>query len=73
MRTIVKIVSIKEWVKDGKKHTQTTALLDNQEEARGYGKFEVGQKVEAFFNDQWDYYQMKSSSSGGEALPIPNH
>lgn len=63
MRKILKIIRTEEWVKDGKKHVRTHAILDNDEEARGYGEFKVGDEVEAFFNDEWDYYQMKPHSS----------
>lgn len=59
MRKIVKIITLESWTKD-KTHWRTTALLDNDEEARGYGKdYEVGDEVEAFYNDKYDYYQMQ--------------
>lgn len=59
VRTVSKIISVEGWTKDGKAHTRTTALLDNGEESIGYGKYEVGDEVEAFFNEKWDYYQMQ--------------
>lgn len=62
MRQITKILHIEKWVKDGKEYTRTHAILDNDEEARGFGEFKVGDEVEAFFNDKWDYYQMKPHS-----------
>lgn len=60
MRKIVEIIRVEGWTKDGKEHTRTTAMLDNQNEAMGYGwEYKVGDEVEAWWNDEWDYYQMQ--------------
>lgn len=59
MRTITEIEHTKTWTKYGVIHYRTYAILDNQDEAIGYGQFKVGDKVEAWFNDKWDYLQIK--------------
>jgi len=59
MRTITQIEHTKTWTRYGVVHYRTYAILDNQDEAIGYGQFKVGDKVESWFNDKWDYLQMK--------------
>lgn len=60
MRKIIEILSIESWLKGKDTHWRTTAMLDNQEEARGYGKdFEVGDEVEAWWDDEFDMYKMQ--------------
>lgn len=60
MHTILRIISVeKKQSKDGSSFYYTWALLDNQEEHRGFGnEFAIGDEVEAFWNDKWDYPQM---------------
>jgi len=61
-RKILKILEVEGWVdKHAKKHYRTTALITGQDEATGYGSdFKVGQEVECWFNEEWDYLQMKA-------------
>lgn len=65
MRKIIEILSVerKKLVKSAQKNNdywKTTALLDNQEEASGYGKdFEVGDEVEAWWDEDYDQYKMQ--------------
>jgi hypothetical protein len=66
MRTIVEILSIESRTRTDPKENKvvtywrTHALLDNQEEAVGYGKeFEIGDQVEAWWDDEWDQYKMQ--------------
>lgn len=70
MRIIQKIEWVERWEKNGKKHCRTYAQLvkhDNPldvELGRGYGDgFQVGDKVEAWFNDRWDYYQFRKPTA----------
>ena len=57
---IIEILSIEGWTRNGKTHYKTYALLDNQEEAAGYGKdYKVGDEVMSWFDDDWDEYKMK--------------
>jgi len=60
VRKIIKIVYVEAWKKDDVQHYRTTALLDNDEEAQGYGKdYKEGDFVEAWFDDKWDKYSMR--------------
>lgn len=62
MKTIEEILSVTKIFKDNQPHYITIARLDDQDEYRGYAssedEFKVGDKVEAFFNEKWDYAQM---------------
>lgn len=59
MRTIVKILL----VEDKGEYFITHALLDNQNEVRGWSKtkdfYKVGDKVESFFHEEWDQAKMR--------------
>jgi hypothetical protein len=61
MRRILEITTIESWKdKYEKVHYRTHAILDNGEEAAGYGsKFKNGDLVEAWFDEDWDLYKMK--------------
>jgi len=64
MKRIVRIEGVKSWTKNGVKHSNTYAILleddGNEIEARGYGDdYKIGELVEAWFNEDWDYYQMQ--------------
>lgn len=61
MRTILEIMWVeKKKSKAGKTYFKTTALLDNGEEASGFGnEFKVGDPVECFHDAKWDVIKMR--------------
>lgn len=60
VRVVTEIISVESWADKFKKvHVRTTALLDNQEEASGYGSFKVGDSVEAWYDEKWQLYKMR--------------
>lgn len=66
MRTIIEIENIEEWVKDGKKHFRTHAVVQkandplDTEEVVGYGKdYDIGDKVEVFFDTSHNTAKMQ--------------
>lgn len=63
MRTIKHIVGIeKKWDKSGKEYWITHAILDDGEEARGFGPdFEEGDKVQVFYEPVFDQIKMQKS------------
>lgn len=66
MREIVKILHVQSWTKSSKTHWRTTALLDNQEEANGYGKdYKVGDEVEAWWDEEYNQYKMQKGERDG--------
>jgi hypothetical protein len=62
MKTIEEILSVTKIFKDSVPHYITIARLSDGEEYRGYSsiedEFQMNDKVEAFWNDRWDYAQM---------------
>lgn len=59
MRFIKKILMVEGWTKDGQQYYRTHAIItdgkQDEEEAAAFGKgFTVGQRVELFFDDEWN-------------------
>lgn len=51
MHSIIKIIGVEEWTRNEKPHSRTHVLLDNGEEAVGYGEdFKIGDECEVFFD-----------------------
>lgn len=63
MRTIIKIIGIEgRTTPKGKSYYRTLALMDNGEECWGYGhEFQVGDKVEVFWDDKWQQIKMRKT------------
>lgn len=60
IRTIIKILHTREWIDANEKpHIKTYALLDDGTEAAGYGRFEVGDSCEVFFEEKWNEVKMR--------------
>lgn len=60
MRTILILQHVKQWLKDGKTHFRTYAILDDGSEVQGYGNdYVVGEEVETYYDDAHDTYAMK--------------
>lgn len=63
MRTIKKILSVDRRVSKYKKVYFVTIIIDSDgDEASGYGKdFEVGDHIEVFFDDRYQYVKFQKS------------
>ncbi len=62
LRTIKEIVSVEKRLKKEEPYYITTAILSDGEEVTGYGKdFQVGDHVQAFFDDKYDKAKMRKS------------
>ena len=58
--TIIEILGVEGWLSNGKRHYRTHVILEDGDEAKGYGDdYKVGDKVMRWRNDEWDYTQIK--------------
>lgn len=62
MATINKIVGVEIKKKDNKTFSITHVILDDGEEATGYGEFEVGEKVQRFFDERYGKIKVKKNT-----------
>lgn len=66
MRKIISIEEIESWVKGGKLHHRTRAIVQklgdplDTEEVSGYGNnYDIGEMVEVWYDDQWGQAKMQ--------------
>lgn len=69
VRTIHQVISVRSWSDQFQRtHYKSYVLLDNGEEATGYGQFKAGEQVEVYFSDKWDEVQVKRPKKKGGAV-----
>ena len=61
MRTIIEILGVEEKRKDNSIYYITHARVDDDSDNvyRGFGNFEIGEKVQAFHNQQYDTLEIR--------------
>lgn len=63
MAVILTIEYVEEWEKDGKTIYRTHVVLDDGEEAVGFGNdFKIGESVERFYDFRWDTVKIQHKS-----------
>lgn len=62
MRTIISIEYVDVRKKGDREYTLTYAILDDGTEARGFGEFKVGDKVECFFEEKYNHTKMQKGA-----------
>lgn len=64
MPRIHRIIHIEKKLKDDKPYYKTHVILDDGEEATGYGKdYKVGDKVQRFYDATWDTIKIRPNKS----------
>ena len=59
MKKIISIIGVKKYDSG---HSATVVLLDDGDEASGYGiDWKVGEEVERYFDPQWDMIKIRKS------------
>jgi len=66
MGVILSIEWVEKWVKDGKEHSRTHAIVESSRygtlEVTGYGvDFKVGDKVQVLYDEVWDKAKIQKS------------
>lgn len=59
MRRIIEVIGVETKLKDDKPYQVTHVVLDDGEEATGYGEYRVGDLVERFYDPRYDRIKIK--------------
>ncbi len=61
MAKIVEIVGVELKKKGDDNYSITHVILDDGEEATGFGEFKVGERVQRFYDDRYDKVKIKKN------------